>query len=220
MKKIIIIIGGFLFLSSVYCQPIDKLTEDRVTQYVYEELTKQNFVKLNKVTREGKLSACELEYQYAYKDFRGKNGALINVNGAFAAMYNNEKTPSYSLKINTWQMDFLSEKWNIIEPAFTNIKINNIDFSKYKTIDFTCESGGKCTGYADNNLKLNLDVASTKNFEPEISFSLNKGGYDHLLKLSSLATKDKINKEFNGFRLCHDEIITMVADDFKKIMKK
>ena len=222
MKKLLLLTTViFFFLSSAQSQNIDKTLENKVTQQVFDELTKQNFVKLNRVTTEGKLASCELEFQYAYKDFRAKNGALINTNGSFAAMYSSEKTPSYSLKINAYQLDLASErKWNIIEPAFTNIKIKNIDFGKYKTIDFTCETGGRCSGYSDNNLKLNLDLASLKEFEPELFFSLSKGGYDNLLKLSTLMPKEKVKIEFENFRKCHSEILIMVADDLQKLMKK
>ena len=221
MKKLLLLTTFIFFLNSAHSQNIDKNLESKVVQQVFEELTKQNFVKLNRVTTEGKLASCELEFQYAYKDFRAKNGALINTTGSFAAMYSSEKTPSYSLKLNAYQLDLLSEKkWNSIEPAYTNIKFKNIDFSKYKTIDFTCESGGRCSGYGDNNLKLNLDLASLKEFEPEIYFSLSKGGYDNLLKLSTLMPIQKVKTEFNNFRNCHDEILIMVADDLKKLLKK
>ncbi len=221
MTKLLLLTTLFFSLSSAQSQTIDKNLENKVTQQVFEELTKQNFVRLNRVTTEGKLASCELEFQYAYKDFRAKKGALINTTGSFSAMYFSEKTPSYSLKVNAHQLDLLSEqKWQPLEPAYTNIKFKNIDFSKYKTIDFTCETGGKCTGYSDNNLKLNLDLASLKEFEPEIFFSLSKGGYDNLLKLSTLMPLQKVKTEFNGFRNCHDEILIMVADDLRKLIKK
>ena len=221
MKKIILLLGGFLFFNFSHCETVDKVTEDKITQFVFDELTKKNFLKYNRVTIEGKLSSCELEFQYAYKDFRAKKGALINVVGAFSAMYNAEKNPGFFLKVSPYQMDFqIESKWKIIEPAFTNVKSKNIDFSKYKIIDFSCENGGKCTGYSDSNLKLNLDVASANVFEPEISFSLSKGGYDHLLKFSNLMPPNQTKKEINAFRACHEEILTMVADDFKKNNKK
>jgi hypothetical protein len=222
MMKNILLFTAFIFiLNSAHSQNIDKNLENKVMQKVFDELTKQNFVKFNRVTIEGKLASCELEFQYAYKDNRAKNGALINTNGSFAAMYSGQKTPGYSLKINAYQLDLASEKkWNVIEPAYTNIKFKNIDFSKYKTIDFTCESGGKCTGYSDNNLKLNFDLASLKEFEPEIFFSLSKGGYDNLLKLSTLMPTQKVKTEFNGFRDCNTEILIMVGDDLKKLITK
>lgn len=221
MTKLLILTTLFFFLSSAQSQPIDKNIENKVIQQVFDELTKRNFVKLNRVTTEGKLSSCELEFQYVYKDFRAKKGALINTTGSFSAMYFSEKTPSYSLKLNAQELDLFSEqKWNSIEPAYTNIKFKNIDFSKFKTIDFTCETGGKCTGYSDNSLKLNLDLASTKEFEPEIFFSLSKGGYDNLLKLSTLMPQPKAKAEFNSFRMCHEEILIMVADDLRNLIKK
>ena len=221
MTKLLLLTTLFFFLSSAQSQNIDKNLENKVIQQVFEELTKQNFVRLNKVTTEGKLASCELEFQYAYKDFRAKKGALINTTGSFSAMYFSEKTPSYSLKVNAHQLDLLSEqKWQSIEPAYTNIKFRNIDFSKYKTVDFACETGGKCTGYSDNSLKLNLDLASLKEFEPELFFSLSKGGYDNALKLSTLMPLQKVKTEFNSFRNCHDEILIMVADDLRKLIKK
>ena len=220
MRYIILITFPIFYLTSAFCEDIDKNLENRVAQQVYEELTKQNFVKFNRVTTEGKLASCELEFQYAYRDYRAKNGALINTNGSFTAMYNGEKTPSYSLKINAFQMNLASEdKWKIIEPAFTNIRMKNIDFGKYKSIDFTCESGGRCSGYHDNDLKLNLDLASLKEFDPEIAFSLSKGGADNLVKLSKLMPVEKVKLAFNGFRNCHDEILIAVADDLRKTIK-
>ncbi len=221
MKKLLLLSVFIFFIDSAQSQNIEKNLENQIIQQVFDELTKQNFVKLNRVTTEGRLSSCELEFQYVYKDFRAKNGALINTTGSFSAMYFSEKTPSYSLKLNAQQLDLFSEKkWHSIEPAYTNIKFKNIDFGKYKTIDFTCESGGRCTGFSDNNLKLNLDLASVKEFEPEIYFSLSKGGYDNLLKLSTLMPIQKVKTEFNSFRMCHDEILIMVADDLKKLLKK
>lgn len=221
MTKILLLTAVIFFLNSAQSQNIDKNIENKVTQQVFDELTKQNFVKFNRVTTEGKLASCELEFQYAYKDFRAKNGALIYTTGSFSSMYSSEKTPSYSLKLNAYQLDLLGEKkWNSIEPAYTNIKFKNIDFGKYKTIDFTCESGGRCSGYSDSKLKLNIDMASLKEFEPEIYFSLSKGGYDNLLKLSTLMPIQKVKTEFNSFRICHDEILIMVADDLQRLIKK
>ena len=221
MTKILLLTAVIFFLNSAQSQNIDKNIENKVTQQVFDELTKQNFVKLNRVTTEGKLASCELEFHYESKDFRAKNGALIYTTGSFSSMYSSEKTPSYSLKLNAYQLDLLGEKkWNSIEPAYTNIKFKNIDFGKYKTIDFTCESGGRCSGYSDSKLKLNIDMASLKEFEPEIYFSLSKGGYDNLLKLSTLMPIQKVKTEFNSFRICHDEILIMVADDLQKLIKK
>jgi hypothetical protein len=221
MKNILLTIFALLYLNSGFCENTDSNAETKVNQQVYEQLTKENFVKLNKITREGKLAACELEFQYAYKDFRAKNGALISTMGSFSAMYHGEKVPSYALKLTAYQLNLLSEnKWVKIEPAFTNIKIKNIDFGKYKTADFSCENGGKCTGYSDTKLKLNLDLASIKEFDPDIYFSFSKGGFDHLLKLSKLMPIKEVKLEFNKFRSCHEEILIMVSDDLRKIVKQ
>ena len=72
MKNILLTIFALLYLNSGFCENTDSNAETKVNQQVYEQLTKENFVKLNKITREGKLAACELEFQYAYKDFRIK----------------------------------------------------------------------------------------------------------------------------------------------------
>ena len=221
MKNILLTTFALLYLNAGFCENTDTNLETKVNQQVYEQLAKENFVKLNKITREGKLAACELEFQYAYKDFRAKKGALIHTMGSFSAMHHGDKVPGYALKLTAYQLNLLSEnKWEKIEPAFTNIKIKNIDFGKYKTAEFSCENGGKCTGYSDSKLELNLDLASIKEFDPEIYFSFSKGGFDHLLKLSKLMSQEKIKLEFNNFRRCHQEILIMVSDDLRKIVKQ
>ena len=64
------------------------------------------------------------------------------------------------------------------------------------------------------------DKKPIKEFDPEIYFSFSKGGFDHLLKLSKLMSQEKIKLEFNNFRRCHQEILIMVSDDLRKIVKQ
>ena len=77
-----------LFSSTISAQKLSQEDIGSVNNTVYQSLVKENSVKMDRKTREGIISSCDLEYQYAYRDFKSKGGAPVLVQGAFSFMYN------------------------------------------------------------------------------------------------------------------------------------
>ena len=200
-------------------QTLSKEDEASVKNYVYDQLKKDNFVKLTRVTKEGELASCELEFQNTYRDIRARNGSPVVLTGSFAAMYNKGKFPGFFLKVNAADMNITTQKWNNIVPAYLNVIVGKNDFSKFKILDFACESGGKCLAYEDRTFALNLAVMEVVPFDAEIALSLAKGGMDYTFKLSSLMPADVSGKELKKFAECDWEVMEKVAGDLKAIAK-
>ncbi len=164
---IVVMISGY-----VAAQTLSREDEVSVKNYIYDKLVKENFVKLNRVTQEGDLASCELEFQNTFRDVRARGGSPVFLTGSFAAMYTKGKYPGFSLKVNASDRDIATQKWINIVPTYLNVTVGKNDFSKYKIIDFICESGGKCLGYEDRSFALNLAVIDVIPFDAGIVLSL------------------------------------------------
>jgi hypothetical protein len=184
---------------------------------IYEKFVKENFVKFNRVTKEGVIYSCELEFQNIYRDFRAKQGSPIYTVGSFSVNYKKGKSLFYFLKVVPSEMDLNLQKWNTLNPAFTNISVKNESLEKYKASDFNCETGGKCSVYPDTELKITELLFSGNVFDSEITLTLNKGGMDYNFKLSSLLPAQNIEKEKLKFNSCTMEILDKVKVDFDAI---
>jgi hypothetical protein len=203
----------------IEAQTMSREDEASVKNYVFDKLVKENFVKLNRVTREGDLASCELEFQNTFRDNRARGGSPVFLTGSFSAMYNKGKYPGFSLKVNASDMDIATQKWINIVPTYLNVIAGKSDFSNYKIIDFDCESGGKCLGYEDRSLALNLAVISAIPFDAEIVLSLSKGGMDYSFKLSNLMPAEVAKRTLNKFIECNLEILEKVTKDLEAISK-
>ncbi len=203
----------------IEAQTISREDEASVKNYIYDRLVKENFVKLNRVTREGDLASCELEFQNTFRDVRARGGNPVFLTGSFAAMYSKGKYPGFSLKVNASDMNIATQKWINIVPTYLNVVVGKSDFSNYKIIDFACETGGKCLGYEDRSFALNLAVIDTIPFDAEIVLSLSKGGMDYSFKLSSLMPVEVTKKTLNKFIECNLEILKKITEDLEAISK-
>jgi len=159
-------------------QPLSESDQTKLHIYLYDEITKQNFVKLNRVTIQGELSACEAEFQYVYRDIRAKKGAPVILTGSFSAIWSDGKVPGFSFKINAAEPNLKDSTWSITAPPFINITVNNLSFKPYKSIDFICESGGRCVGFSDPEFKINLAIVKANPFDATLTWSLTESGYD------------------------------------------
>ena len=207
---ILLMISGY-----VAAQTLSREDEVSVKNYIYDKLVKENFVKLNRVTQEGDLASCELEFQNTFRDIRARGGSPVFLTGSFAAMYIKGKYPGFSLKINASDLDIATQKWINIVPTYLNVTVGKSDFSKYKIIDFVCESGGKCLGYEDRSFALNLAVIDVIPFDAGIVLSLSKGGMDYTFKLSSLMPAEVSGKVLDKFIECNLEILEKVTEDLR-----
>lgn len=184
---------------------------------IYEKLVKDNFIKFNRVTREGVIYLCELEFQNTYRDIRAKQGSPIYTVGSFSIMYSKGQNLAYALKVVPSEYDLNFKKWNVLNPAYTNIAIRNKSLEKYKIADSSCEMGGKCSVYSDTELNITKILFSENVFDSEITLTLNKGGMDYSFKLSSLLPAQNIEKEKLKFNSCTMEILDKVKVDFDAI---
>lgn len=210
----ILIIIFICSYTSAFSQVDDKTTINAANQFVYEELKKDNSFKLNRVTTKSELNSCELVFNYVYKDFRQKNGAIILLTGSVSSRYDKGKIPGYALKIIASEVDVsFKEKFKSLTPAYINMKLNDINFEKFKVLEFPCSNNGKCIAYGDPNLKLNLQIMNSPIFDPTIYISMSQGGQDHQFRLGELMDKEKAVNEFVKFTICHTEIIENVTND-------
>lgn len=195
-----------------------KLTEKDVNQVnsmVYESLSKENFIKMNRVTSGGKLSSCELEYQYSYRDTRLLRGASVMVVGSFSMMYFKGKNVGYAFKIVPNVSDVKTQTWNYRHPEYSDVFINGKSIDKFKSTEFKCDPKGKCAGYSDPNLSMTELLLTPTPFDGEVKFSLEKGGMDNSFKFSSLLPKNESDIERRKFNICMFEILDQISKDLE-----
>lgn len=216
---LLVMLGENLFAS-------DKLTKEQLnylSSYVYENIVNENYIKTHRVTRGGVLNGCELEFYYAYQDYRSLVDGVIPVvraSGSFAASYFNEKhLLIFSLKIVPVRINFETMLWDTLYPTYSDIIINGKSIEKYRYTDFKCEIGGRCSAYSDNNQFKILDSVMQKvPFDGEIKLSLTEGGMDTSFKISSIASNDASLKERESFTNCTFELVGLVKSDLEKLV--
>ena len=220
-----ILIVGLMMVASGNVYSEQKLSTSEVNtlnQYVYDSVLKDNFIKLNKVTRKGNLDSCELEFQNAYRDNRGlKDGVMRTVVsvGSFLVFYNSEKhVLGASLKVIPAVIDIKTQEWEKLYPPYLDIFINEEGLEKYKLAEHQCENGGKCSVYGDKKggVALLASILKERPFDGEIKLSLIKDGMDTGFKLSSLTTKEIWAKESEKFTLCNLELIKILTTEVDK----
>lgn len=202
-----------------YAQPLSEAQQQQLRAYLFTELSKENFLKHNRVTRAGNLSACELEFQYVYRDIRARGGAPVVLTGAFSADWTPGRIPGYALKINAAEFLFKEQKWSISAPPFINISINEVSFIRHKIIDFVCESGGRCMGFQDSSFGLNTTVLEAIPFDASLSWSLVEGGMDSSVRLSEIGGKRDFPRATQGFQECNLEINENLVRAINKLQK-
>lgn len=209
-----------LFLGlSANAQTLSPADQNRLHVYLFEELTKENNLKLNRVTRQGELSACELEFQYVYRDVRARKGAPIVLTGSFSASWTPGKIPGYMFKINAAELDTVNTKWTVTAPPYINVTVKGRSFNPHKSADFVCETGGRCVGYYDKEFGINRSVLEAYPFDAAISWSLTDGGMDTSVDLSRIGDRSNANKALESFYRCNMEINDKLAEYLKKITK-
>ena len=183
--------------------------------YLFDELTKQNFVKLNRITKQGELSGCETEFQYVYRDIRARKGAPIVLTGAYSSIWSPGQIPSFMLKINAAELDMKDTKWNITAPPYINVTVKNLSFKPYKYVDFVCETGGRCVGFFDQKFKINIAVADAYPFDATLSWSLVEDGMDNSVKLSAIGNSQNAKRTLENFYTCNLELNQKLAESLK-----
>ena len=214
IKKIIFILGLIIsFLS--YGQKLSEGDINKVNNMVFESISKENFVKMNRITSGGKLSSCELEYQHSYRDIRLLRGTPVMVVGSFSMMYFKGKNVGYAFKIVPNVSDVKTQTWNYKYPEYSDVFINGKGIDKFKSTELKCDPKGKCTGYSDPTLSMTELMVSQNPFDGEVKFSLEKGGMDNSFKFSSLSPKNESDIERRKFNICMFEILDQVSKDLE-----
>ena len=204
---------------TAHAQGLSDAEISRLKNYLFDELTKQNFVKLNRVTKQGELSSCETEFQYVYRDVRARQGSPVVLTGSFSSTWTPGKLPSFMYKINAAEMNIKDTKWTVSAPPFINITVGKKSFKPYQSIDFVCESGGRCVGYTDPKFDINLAVVEALPFDATISWSLSKDGLDNSVSLSEIGSRQQTRKALDNFYECNMEINNMLGEYLKSKSK-
>jgi len=215
MKKVSFTLVILLASLAAHAQ---QLSENQVAQlqtYLFDELTKKNFVKLNRITKQGELSDCETEFQYVYRDIRARKGAPVILTGAYSASWTPGKIPVFLLKINAAELNMQDTKWNITAPPYINVTVKNLSFKPYKYADFVCETGGRCVGYLDEKFKINMAVVEAHPFDATLSWSLVENGMDNSVKLSAIGNTQSAKQALENFYACNLELNQKLAEYLK-----
>lgn len=218
MKKILCLLFGMCVVTGLHAQKLTEQQLNQVNGVVYDSLSKENFIKMNRNTSGGRLTSCELEYQYSYRDFKSLRGQTVMVVGNFSVMYFAGKNNIvFGFKIVPNVSDVNTQSWNYQFPPYADVFISNQGIEKYKVREFSCDPKGRCFAYGDANLDLMKLVLTPKPFDAEVKFSLTKGGMDNNFNFSSLLPKDKSEIERRKFNGCMGEILELVANDLEKV---
>jgi hypothetical protein len=207
-----------LFCNFSYAE-IAKDVKDNTNALILEEVEKQNILKASKSSVEGKLASCNLEYKFAYRDFRAKKGSVVMVIGQLNAFYFKGKSMNYGFKLVPHVFDIEAQNWITVMPAFVDIYMGGKSMSQYKTTEFLCENSGKCQGYGDSNLEFTQKLLNTNTDDMVVKFSLAKGGLDTEFSLSKLMKpKDSIRERLQ-FSQCVIEVAGLLKNDLDELNK-
>lgn len=230
MRKLLIVGLMLVASGSVYSESKFSTSEvNKLNEGIYDSVIKKNFIKLNRVTRNGHLDSCELEFQSTFRDIRGvKDGVIRTVFsvGSFSVFYSPEKQIIGAfLKVIPSVIDIKTQKWEALYPPYLDIFINEKGLENYRVAENRCENGGKCSVYVDKkggvDLLTSISKAESKSkelpFDGEIKLSLIKDGLDTGFKLSSLTTKEIWEKESWNFTLCTLELTKNLMTRLEKL---
>lgn len=230
--KIFSIISLILFSSfTVADEQITNKQVNELNAYIYDSLSSrknEKFIKTNRITKEGLLDRCELEFETFYRDIRGQENGIINtviVMGSFSAMYIKDSSlPSITalLKINPSVININTKSWDTIRPPYIEIVIDNVGLnSKYTVVEFKCDSGGKCLEYFDKKKGVEIlgSILQIQPFDAEVRFALKKGSSDTSFKLSTLSANDISLKERQDFTNCTIELWQIMKSDYENLVK-
>jgi len=217
----------YLMLLSIFAAGIDSVcaqspvaVEQAVIEEVANGLKSKAALIFRRVTSEGELSACELEFETSLRDYRANQGKPIVVMGAVSSMYSKGKYPSLSLKVKTHLLDFGgSSPWRPVQPAFADVVISKFRMKPYKVVAFECEGGGLCQAFSDSKLAPYIAILDSPRLDIEVQFSLAKGGMDHSFKLSYVGPEKDSRAALDAFQHCTSEVLTKTANDLKVARK-
>lgn len=215
MKKITLALITF---STSLVTSAQDLSESQVSQlqtYLFEEFSTKNFVKLNRITKQGELSGCETEFQYVYRDIRARKGTPVVLTGAYSSSWDPGKIPAFMLKINAAELDMKETKWNVTAPPYINVTVKNLSFKPYKYVDFVCETGGRCVGFMDQKFKINMAVVEAYPFDATLTWSLVENGMDNSVKLSEIGNHQSAKRALENFYACNLELNQKLAESLK-----
>jgi hypothetical protein len=194
---------------------------DAIYKTVFEEGQKQDFLKFTKLTSEGEIKSCELEFQKITSDKRNKKEEIHVVKGSLSSHYFKEKfRPITSLKVSPLKLideNFNSDGvWQIQKPYFATFFYSGTNFNQFKFTENDCETGGICIGYVDDSkFKMTEAITELKNKEMKVIFNFEKGTYDRTIDLS------KIEKNFEKIRMdfmqCHMEILDAIRKEIRAL---
>ena len=226
MRKILIV--GLMLIASGNVYSENKLSTSEVNtlnQYIYDSTVKENFIKLNRVTRKGSLVSCELEFQNTYRDNRElKDGVMRTVFsvGSFSINYTPENHMIGALlKVIPSVIDIKTQQWEKLYPPYLDIFINEESLEKYKIGEIKGEIGGKLIAYGDKQGGSEMLKSILKSlplpFDGEIKLSLIKDGMDTGYKLSSLTTNENWVNESDKFTKCNFDLLDILLTGLDKL---
>ena len=219
-SKLLSLIFLSVFSIATFAKKLSQQEVSLINNTVYESLVKENSVKMVRKTKEGSISSCDLEYQYAYRDFNAKKGAPVFVQGTFSFMYNKGKNPGFLFKIAPAVLDDTTEKWAIVTPPYADVFTSGKSIKPFIAADFVCENNGKCIAYSDKDGSMAQTLFDKAPFDIEIKFSLSKGGTDNSFTLSSLLPEEKYIMQSADWMSCNLEIINKISSDIQEMSKK
>jgi hypothetical protein len=225
MKKFVLFLLVFSHIeyiraeSSLTKKQIDEINQLNVI--VLDSLSDKKIIKTNRVTSEGKLEYCELEFRNVYQDIRNTNNGVLKtvlLNGSFSVRYFNDRKLIYALKGVPSIFNVQKQTWENVYPTYLSILINGELLDSHKYADFKCGDNGRCLGYKDTNFGIDIMDLLYKNlpFDPEIKISLNKSGMDTTFKLSELSSSNISIKERESYLECVLELSNNLKLDLEK----
>jgi hypothetical protein len=173
---------------------------EQLNSHVFDGVIQQKYIKTNKITQQGVISGCEIEFQTAYRDFRALAGSPVVLMGSFSFLYFKDKnviTPT--LKLVPAIIDFENMNWEKVYPPYGEIFID---------------------GYNDSGMKIIGMIAEKQPFDGEIKISLKAGGMDTSFLLSSIVPEPESTQERNKFSECVFEIVSQAMIDLEKVTQK
>ena len=217
-RSSMLVVPVFLCASVATCQPTQSWIDGAEKQ-----LDGSGALEFNRLTTDGRLSSCELSYRYTQRDVRARKGKLVGHTGSVVIDRFPGRVFGFRVKATANEVTIKPDatvSLHPLEPGSVNMELEGI-LTDYRKGQFQCEGGGRCAAFVDDP-----NFSLVRRFTGGGVFSTNfamlvlvpPAMTDTRVPLGKIAlTSKESSVALGSFSECGMEVVSMMADDLKKL---
>lgn len=183
-----------------------------VLEEVYRELAGHGNLLFTRLSSQGQFQGCELTFNTAVRDWRARDGQLVNVAGSISSFY--QKGKAFNVNLKMYGEDFTispagSISKNQFRPVSGGLRLNGVTYTTSAAhAVFECEPSAICIGFSDPGFRLmeNL-LQSLGEGSIEILFTRRNGGMDLVIKPAAIKPEERSFPEYMKYLECYSEFL-------------